>query len=43
MAAMQEEILSFIPGHTRPYNPESISTRDLLVCACTGTGKALAV
>ncbi len=41
IAAVQEEVLSFLQGLTRPYDLESASSRDL-VCACTGTGKALA-
>ncbi len=41
MTAVQEDVLSFLPGLTRPYNPESTSIRDLLVCACASTGKTL--
>ncbi|KAK0215598.1 P-loop containing nucleoside triphosphate hydrolase protein [Armillaria fumosa] len=42
MTAVQEEVLSLLPDLAKPYDPESTSTRDLLVRARTGTGKTLA-
>ncbi|PBK60343.1 hypothetical protein ARMSODRAFT_1026626 [Armillaria solidipes] len=41
-AAVQKEVLSFLLGLAKPYDPESISTRALLVRARTSTGKTLA-
>ncbi|PBK93347.1 hypothetical protein ARMGADRAFT_1101341 [Armillaria gallica] len=40
MTVVQEKVLSFLPGLTRPYNPKSTSTYDLLT-ACIGMGKTL--
>ncbi|KAK0204233.1 P-loop containing nucleoside triphosphate hydrolase protein [Desarmillaria ectypa] len=42
MTPVQEEVLSLLPDLAKPYDPDSTSTRDLLVRARTGTGKTLA-
>lgn len=42
MTPIQEEVLSLLPDLAKPYNPESTSSRDLLIRARTGTGKTLA-
>jgi ATP-dependent RNA helicase MSS116, mitochondrial len=42
MTPVQEEVLSLLPALAEPYDPESKTTRDLLVRAKTGTGKTIA-